>query len=347
MRDPAPPLIGACSIPPILASLREHLGHTLRYSLMRAPERACRSSKRAGSDDSSSESDTDAKLPSAKRICSSSSCSSMSSAASISLGVACKVASLHPLEMGVEEALCEIFGAAPGTGPTTPKSIAGALHIPMFPEEIASHRAMGTQLADLEGETAYQATGGLWIADGASVSADESESDVGPSSADSTQLDMDSLETTMRGWTDSHDKAFNPAELVSLGDLIGSLERPAQTGQSASLAGLPGVAPVGRLLTEGSAPSPSGRGGGHKLAAATHTASIDGGAQAAAPNRKEWAVSEDEAIRAGVEQLGTRWRAIAAMLPGRSDDAVRNRWARLQNAGSSKPVSEISFSRSR
>ena len=53
-------------------------------------------------------------------------------------------------------------------------------------------------------------------------------------------------------------------------------------------------------------------------------------------NRKEWAAWEDEAIRAGVAELGMRWRAIAARLSGRSDDAVRNRWARLHassNAG--------------
>lgn len=47
-------------------------------------------------------------------------------------------------------------------------------------------------------------------------------------------------------------------------------------------------------------------------------------------NRKEWSAWEDETIRNGVLQLGSRWRVIAAELPGRSDDAVRNRWARLQ-----------------
>lgn len=61
---------------------------------------------------------------------------------------------------------------------------------------------------------------------------------------------------------------------------------------------------------------------------------------AGAHNRKEWAAIEDEVIRQGVRELGTRWRAIAAKLPGRSDDAVRNRWARLQGglgSGASRP----------
>lgn len=53
--------------------------------------------------------------------------------------------------------------------------------------------------------------------------------------------------------------------------------------------------------------------------------------QAAALPRKEWSPHEDELIRKGVEQLGCRWRVIAAQLPGRSDDAVRNRWSRLQD----------------
>lgn len=51
-----------------------------------------------------------------------------------------------------------------------------------------------------------------------------------------------------------------------------------------------------------------------------------------AHSRKEWLPWEDEAIRQGVETLGTKWRIISAGLPGRSDDAVRNRWARLQLA---------------
>ena len=48
--------------------------------------------------------------------------------------------------------------------------------------------------------------------------------------------------------------------------------------------------------------------------------------------RKEWSTAEDELIRNCVTQMGCRWRLIAAQLPGRSDDAVRNRWSRLQEA---------------
>ena len=59
---------------------------------------------------------------------------------------------------------------------------------------------------------------------------------------------------------------------------------------------------------------------------------IDGGKRVASNPRKEWSSIEDELIRNGVAQLGYKWRVIAAQLPGRSDDAVRNRWSRLQEA---------------
>ena len=48
-------------------------------------------------------------------------------------------------------------------------------------------------------------------------------------------------------------------------------------------------------------------------------------------DRKEWTAAEDEVIRASVAQFGCKWRQIAAQLPGRSDDSVRNRWGRLKH----------------
>ena len=76
-----------------------------------------------------------------------------------------------------------------------------------------------------------------------------------------------------------------------------------------------------------------------------HVSSFDDGAAAApaavagrgAPkernslDRKEWTAAEDEVIRASVAQWGCKWRKIAAQLPGRSDDSVRNRWGRLKH----------------
>ena len=66
------------------------------------------------------------------------------------------------------------------------------------------------------------------------------------------------------------------------------------------------------------------------LAATASTASRNGA------ERKEWSVSEDDIIREAVVTHGCRWRRIAAMLPGRSDDAVRNRWNRLKEMGISE-----------
>jgi len=48
--------------------------------------------------------------------------------------------------------------------------------------------------------------------------------------------------------------------------------------------------------------------------------------------RKAWLASEDQLIMDSVQSMGFRWRVIAGMLPGRSDDAVRTRWTRLQEA---------------
>ena len=53
--------------------------------------------------------------------------------------------------------------------------------------------------------------------------------------------------------------------------------------------------------------------------------------------REGWTRDEDAKIMQSVATSGQRWAAIAAVLPGRSDDAVRNRYLRLQRK---KQVSE-------
>lgn len=45
-----------------------------------------------------------------------------------------------------------------------------------------------------------------------------------------------------------------------------------------------------------------------------------------------WTAEEDESILSLVEQHGKRWSKIAASLPGRSDNGVRNRWNRIERA---------------
>jgi len=47
-------------------------------------------------------------------------------------------------------------------------------------------------------------------------------------------------------------------------------------------------------------------------------------------SRKPWLQQEDQVILSAVQHAGFRWRSIAALLPGRTDDAIRNRWRRLQ-----------------
>lgn len=54
--------------------------------------------------------------------------------------------------------------------------------------------------------------------------------------------------------------------------------------------------------------------------------------------RKEWTAEEDEIIHTSVLIHGCKWRRIAALLPGRSDDAVRNRWNRLREQQPGAPA---------
>jgi len=65
-------------------------------------------------------------------------------------------------------------------------------------------------------------------------------------------------------------------------------------------------------------------------AEAEASGSARGSVRSSSINRRAWSAEEDHTIRACVAQMGMRWRLIAPLLPGRSDDSVRNRWKRLK-----------------
>lgn len=50
----------------------------------------------------------------------------------------------------------------------------------------------------------------------------------------------------------------------------------------------------------------------------------------ASASHGSWSREEDAAIVSGVAELGNRWAMVAQRLPGRTEDAVRNRYKRLQ-----------------
>ena len=133
---------------------------------------------------------------------------------------------------------------------------------------------------------------------------------------DSTDINL-ALEQLDSSFEDS---AFDPDELIAV---LGG--------------GLQGLGAAGGLIGEGGlGAAASAAAAAAAVATAADVASAAADAVAETPGekvvivRREWTAEEDKVIREGVLQFGKKWRRISLQLEERSDDAVRNRWSRIE-----------------
>jgi len=65
----------------------------------------------------------------------------------------------------------------------------------------------------------------------------------------------------------------------------------------------------------------------------------------AGQSKAGWTEAEDKLVLLAVRTFGTQWTAVSAQLVGRTADAVRNRWHRLQKRGLAEASEEVAAPR--
>lgn len=117
-------------------------------------------------------------------------------------------------------------------------------------------------------------------------------------------------------------------------------QRPSSASAGSSLEAAPAAAAAAPLPPQPSLPlpiqvptrvAPHGAPTSMQLGAPLVSTTLGGGSGRNLAERREWKPQEDAQIRASVAKHGFKWRLVAADVPGRSDDAVRNRWNRIRD----------------